>query len=66
MSMALVAFEPCGCAALAMPSPDRDEALRFRLDAKNRGLSVNEMDGDSFSLPDALRCRTHAALDEAR
>ena len=66
MSMALVAFEPCGCAALAMPNPDQDEALRFRVDANNRGLSVMEMAGDSLSLPDSLRCPTHAALDEAR
>lgn len=49
MSRMLVAYERCGCAAMALLEPsDEREAARFRTDAENDGLTVREEERESI------------------
>jgi hypothetical protein len=61
VSRMLVAYEKCGCAALALLDPtDEAEAERFRADALNDGLEVRE--GELDDSPRATRCAGHGGL----
>lgn len=58
MTRMLVAYERCGCAAMALLDPtDAQEAARFRADATNDGLFVREEEREHIS---PAPCPAHA------
>lgn len=59
MSRMLVAYEKCGCAAMALVEPsDPAEADRFKADAENDGLEVREENRESIG---HSPCAAHAS-----
>jgi hypothetical protein len=58
MTRMLVAYEPCGCLALALLDPsDAEEAARFREESAAAGLQVRE---EERELVGAEACAAHA------
>lgn len=62
MSRMLVAYEKCGCRAMALLDADEDPSAEatFRADAMNEGLAVRE---EHRSRIGARRCGAHGGND---
>jgi hypothetical protein len=66
MSRMLVAYESCGCAAIALLDPtDEQEAARFRADCANDGLLVREEERERIGYEPCLAHGLAAAHAEA-